>query len=344
VRLFCCPRLAEENPLHPTEPFAAVPTAAAPAPADPMQTLAAHLDDVMAQTEIAANAQRDEEATNPSAPVQGQEAPPAVETADDDEVDSEENEDEATPADEAPEATPADAPAEQPKYSRRDAARFAAELEQRNKDLADAQAIVAKAQGEVAAHRAADQHIVQQLGEVSGYTREANGRFKIENLTERVLSNVATDEERQELAEMKQWALLAGPIYREAERQVTRAFSVDWGALTDLEGVGEAGLAKLNQAPNGVAGAREIHALAYAAGKKAAQDEAKATIARLKADTTSTKIKLASGAAQPAVVAGAAVPSTGGFRNRAFNADGSINDDFDREVRAGRWLGADLSS
>jgi hypothetical protein len=300
----------------------------------------------MAQAEIAANAQRDEEAGTPP-PQRSPRQEPGPD--DDDELEDEEGDDaaaspEATPADEAPEAEDAAATPEQPKYSRRDAAKFAAELAQHKKDLAEAQQIVQRAQAEVAAHRAADQHIVTQLAEVSGYTREQNGRFRIDNLKDRAVKNLATAEERQELSEMAQWAELAGPIYREAERQVTRAFSVDWNALKTLEGVGDNGFAKLHQAANGVEGARIMHALAYAAGRKAAQAEAKAEIARAKAEAKSSKLRVLSGAPQPAVANGQAVPSGAGWRDRAFKPDGTLNDDFDREVRAGKWLGVDLSS
>lgn len=306
-----------------------------------MQSLAASLDDVMDQAAIAANAQRDEEAGTPPATTTRQEADTAEEEVEDEEEDTTEADPAASAA---PEAEATAAGTEPPKYSRRDAAKFAAELEQHKKDLAEAQQIVARANGELSAYRAADQHIVTQLAEVSGYTREANGRFKIQNLEDRVVKNVATEAERVELAEMKQWAELAGPIYREAERQITRAFSVDWGALKDLEGVGDDGLTKLNQAPNGVVGARTMHALAYAAGKKAAETAAKAEIARLRAETKSTRTKLVANAPQPAVAAGAAAPSGNGWKGRAFNADGTINEDFDREVRAGKWLGVDLTS
>lgn len=302
----------------------------------------------MAQAEIAANAQRDEEAGTPLPQTARQEATTADADAEegDDETDDD-SETEASPADQAQEVTAAEseAPGEPPKYSRRDAARFAAELEQNKKELADAQAIVAQAQGQLNAHRAADQHVLTQLAEISGYTTEANGRFKIDNLRAKNDRGLATDAERQEIAEMLQWAELAGPIYRAAEQQVTKAFSTDWSALKDLEGIGAEGLAKLSQAPNGVAGAREMHALAYQAGKKAAKAESDAVVARLRAENKSLKTRAVASSPQPAVLNGSAVPSgSGSFRDRAFKPDGSLNEDFDREVRAGKWLGVDLAN
>jgi hypothetical protein len=335
--------------LQPPEPVTAVPSAP-PASTDSNAALAAQLDDVMDQAAIAANAQRDEEAGTPPPQTARQEATAADDAStdeDDDEADEDDSDAEAAPADQAQEVTPPDptTPSEPPKYSRRDAARFAAELEQRTKDLADAQAIVARAQGELNAHRAADQHVLTQLAEISGYTVEANGRFKVDNLRAKNDRGLATDAERQEIAEMLQWAELAGPIYRAAEVQVTKAFSTDWNALKDLEGIGDAGLAKLSQAPNGVAGAREMHALAYQAGRKAAKAESDAVVARLRAENKSLKTRAVASAPQPAVLNGHAVPSGGGsFRDRAFKPDGSLNEDFDREVRAGKWLGVDLAN
>src|SRR4051812_8748878 len=111
--------------MHPSSPA----VGQTPGPPDPMQSLAAHLDDVMAQAEIAANAERDLGAETPTAPSTRQEAPaaPAEEEesdteepkpgeqpqeGDDGEGDAEDEEDEA----ETPTPTPAPAQqAEQPK-------------------------------------------------------------------------------------------------------------------------------------------------------------------------------------------------------------------------------------
>jgi hypothetical protein len=299
----------------------------------------------MAQAEIAANAQRDEEAGVPPEPTVRQEAQqpepePAGDEDEDTDEDEESEEEPASPAPAAPEAEAA--PAEPVKYSRRDAARFASELEVSKREAAEAKTIADRAQTELNAARAADQHILNQLAEVSGYVKESNGQTRYANLDYKSKRGTATDEERRELAEMTQWHELAGPIYRAAEVQVTRAFSVDWQALKDLEGVGDKGLQKLASAPNGVAGAREMHALAYAAGQTAAKTQYEAQIARLKAENKSLKNGTVTRAPQPAVANGAAVPAGGGWRDRAFNADGSLNEDFDREVRAGKWLGVNL--
>src|SRR4051812_43961247 len=59
--------------MHPSSPA----VGQTPGPPDPMQSLAAHLDDVMAQAEIAANAERDLGAETPTAPSTRQEAPVA---------------------------------------------------------------------------------------------------------------------------------------------------------------------------------------------------------------------------------------------------------------------------
>ena len=334
--------------MQPLEPATSTP-GTSPAPTDSIDAWASQLDDQMAQAEIAANAQRDVEAEEqiPQRSSNRQEAP-EPDDSDDDEGVVEDDEDEgvaAEPADEAQEAEqPQSTTSEQPKYSRRDAARFAAELEQHKKDLAEAQAIVARAQGELGAMKAADHHVLTQLAEISGYTVESNGRFRYDNLRDKVVRGTATDQERQDVAEMTQWAELAGPIYRAAELQVTRAFSADWNALKSLEGIGDTGLAKLNQAPNGVAGARTMHALAFDAGKKAAKAESDQIVARLRAENKSLKTRQLSGAPQPAVLNGQAVPSGGSWRDRAIDPKtGMSNEEFDREVRAGKWLGVDLS-
>lgn len=332
--------------MHP-EPNAQGAAPTTPAPTDSSSALAAHLDEVMAQTAIAANAQRDEEA---GVPLQGepprQEAPGTTADSEGEDTEDDEEEDEASPAEQpAPEAAPAasEAPTEPPKYSRRDAARFAQERDTAQREATEVRTIAERAQAEVNAMRAADQQILSAMSEVSGYTRDANGRFRYENLRDKVVEGTASEQERQEVAEMTQWHKLAGPIYRAAEAQVTQAFSADWAKLKDLEGVGDAGLQKLNQAPNGVAAAREIHTLAYAAGEAKANAAAKATIARLQSEVKSLKNGKVANLPQPAVTNGAAVATNGSWREKAFNPDGSLNDDFDKEVRAGKWLGVDLS-
>jgi hypothetical protein len=322
------------------------PAVPAPAPLSPQQTLEAHLDDVMDQAAIAANAQRDEEAGIPFAQPEQQEAQDGE--SDDDEQEDDADEQEAAPAAQAQEAEAAQPsetpPGEQPKYSRRDAARFAAELEVKAREAAEAREIAQKAQAELTAARASDQHVLTQLAEISGFTVEANGRTKYANLSDKVIRGTATEAERREVAEMTQWHELAKPIYRAAEREVSNAFATDWKALKDLEGVGEAGFEKLNKAPNSVAGARELHAMAYAAGESRARKELETTISRLKAELKSAKLGVVTHAPQPAVANGAAVPGGASFRDRAFNADGTLNEDFDREVRAGKWLGVDLAA
>jgi hypothetical protein len=65
----------------------------------------------------------------------------------------------------------------------------------------------------------ADQRILHALPEISGYSKEANDRFRYENLRDKVLKGTASAEERREVNEMTQWHELAAPIYREAERQ-----------------------------------------------------------------------------------------------------------------------------
>jgi hypothetical protein len=332
---------------------------AAPAPSDSVQTMMAHLDDVMAQAEIAANAERDEEAqTTPSAQPARQEAQPPASDDEDDEDDEdsvpaeeapdEDESDESEPEEEeAPAPQPVPQPqAEQPKYSRRDAARFASELEQSKRDLQQVQQLLRAHQGELGRVRDTDQLIRRHLQQQSGYTVEQNGRFRYENLSEKLLKGQATQEEADEVAQMSQWHEFAAPIFRAAEEVVLGAFRADWGSLKDLEGIGPEGQQKLNRAPNTVQAAREIHALAYAAGQQKAKSEAQQTIAKLRAENKSLKTSQVARGAQPAVPNGQVTPATSGslLQRMIDPTTGLPSPDFDREVAAGRWLGVDLES
>lgn len=315
-----------------------------------MQALVAHLDEVIEHGSIAANAQRDleaEEASTPPAPSTPAAKPTQPADTGDEAEDEEDEDEEETPAESAPASEPEPsepAPAEPPKYSRRDAARFAEMAQQREREANEARQIAERASAELGAHRASDQTILTALGEISGYTRESNGRFRYENLRDKVVEGTATDEERTEVAEMTQWQKLAGPIYRHAERQITGAFAVDWNKLKDLEGVGESGMQVLNAAENSVKGAAELHRMAFDAGKKAQKQESDQTIAKLRGEIKQLKNGGTSHLPQPAVAGGNAVPATGGWRDRAFGPDGLLTDEFDREVRAGKWLGVDLAN
>jgi hypothetical protein len=322
-----------------------------------MQSLAAHLDDVMAQAEIAANAERDLGAETPTAPSTRQEAPAAP--AEEEESDTEEPKPGEQPQegddgegdaedeeDEAEEPTPAPAPvqqAEQPKYSRRDAARFAAELESAKKDLTEVRAAAERFRGEVSALRASDQTIRNHLQKESGYVREPNGRYRYENLSEKVLKGSASPEEQEEVARMTSWHEFAAPIFRAAEEMVLGSFKADWTTVKDLEGIGDDGLSKLNAVPSTVDAVREVHARAYAAGQAKAKAESQARIARLQAEVKSLRTGVVARAPQPAAANGAAVPAKGGFLQKAIGPDGLSNPDFDREVAAGKWLGVDLA-
>jgi hypothetical protein len=341
--------------MHPSAPV----ESAAPAPSDALDSQAAYLEDVMAQAEIAANAQRDiESGNNPSPSPARQEAQPGApeedeedesdesvpgQTPQDDEGEDESEEQEEGETQPEPEAEPVPT-SEQPRYSRRDASRFAAELEATRKTLEAAQSQFNQQQGELAHVRQTDQQIRNHLGEQSGYVRETNGRFRYENLQERVLDGTATAAEAEEVARMRQWHVFAGPIFRAAEEMVTGAFAQDWNGLSGLNGVGAEGLSRLNGAPTPIAASRELHAMAYAAGHQEAKRSADAQISRLRAEIKSLKTSRSANGPQPATSAGAGVASPGGWLSRAIDPKtGLSNPDFDREVSAGKWLGADLS-
>lgn len=304
----------------------------------------------MAQAEIAANAQRDEEAGTPPATEPARQEAPATDAGqtaeqEDDEDDTEEEEQPAaSPAPAAQEAPAESTPSEQPKYSRRDAARFAQERDAAARERDEARQIAARAAAELNDARSKDQHILTQLAEVSGYTRDPDGRFRYENLRDKVVRGTATPDEAQTVAEMTQWQELAGPIYRAAHLQVDRAYAANWNELKDLDGVGDAGLEKLRAAPDAIAGSRELHSMALAAGEAKARARYEGEIASLKAQVKSLKTGQVARAPQPAVANGAAVATGGGWRDKAFSANGLTSDEFDREVRAGKWLGVDLAN
>jgi hypothetical protein len=324
-----------------------------------MQSLAAHLDDVMAQAEIAANAERDLGAETPTAPSMRQEAPaaPAEEEAeseepapgeepqegDDGEGDTEGEEEEAG----EPTPAPAQAQTEPPKLGRRaavrEAERLSSELERSKKEAAELKAAAERFRGEVSALRASDQTIRNHLQKESGYVREPNGRYRYENLSEKVLKGSASPEEQEEVARMTSWHEFAAPIFRAAEEMVLGSFKADWTTVKDLEGIGDDGLSKLNTVPSTVDAVREVHARAYAAGQAKAKAESQARIARLQAEVKSLRTGVVARAPQPAAANGAAVPAKGGFLQRAIGPDGLSNPDFDREVAAGKWLGVDLA-
>jgi hypothetical protein len=329
-----------------------------PGPTDPLQALDAHLADVMAHAEIAANAQRDLEAENPPATTARQEAatPEPEGEGDDDETEDtepveetqEESEEDVGDEDEEAEAeepTPAPAQQQQPKYSRRDAARFAQELEQARAEQETAQRELANYRGHVNARNEADKRILGHMAQQSGYTVEQNGRFKYDNLVDKAKRGTATPEEQDELAQMTAWHEFAAPIYAAAEAQVTAGLATDWKQLGSLAGVGEEGLKRLNTAQNPIRGMQTLHELAHAAGIAKGKEESRATIAKLKAEVKSLKTSRLAGAPQPAASGGAAVPSNGNVMQRAIDPKtGLSNPDFDREVAQGKWLGVDLSS
>jgi hypothetical protein len=322
-----------------------------------MQSMMASLDAQMAEAEIAANAERDQEAADatPTAQSPRQEAQPPeaddeVSEEEEDSVPVEETPDEDEPAeedadedeDEEPHPVPV---AEQPKYSRRDAARFAADLEARTKELEETRRQLASHQGEVGRYRETDNTIRRHLQQQSGYVTEANGRFRYENLSEKVLKGTATIEEQEEVTQMTQWHEFAAPIFRAAEDLVLGNFKADWDKLKELEGVGAEGQQKLDRAPTTAQAARELHAMAFAAGESKAKQKADATIAKLRAENKSLKTQQVARAPQPATPNGAAVPSNGSLMQRMLDpTTGLPNPEFDREVAQGKWLGVDLET
>jgi hypothetical protein len=306
----------------------------------------------MAQAEIAANAERDldQEASTPSAEAAAPAAP-----EDDDEDTDEADDEQPEPAPEAPDESaesadeegddeaetptpPQPAPsAERPHLSRRAAQR---ELERIQGELQQTRQQLQAYGGEVANVRSSDQRILNHLYQQSGYVREQNGRLRYENLSEKVLRGTASVEEADEVAQMTSWQEFARPIYRAAEEHLQTGLVADWKQLRELDGVGDDGLKRLNAHTSITAAVRDVHAMGVAAGKKAAE----AKIARLQAENKGLKTGNLARSPQPATANGAAVSTRAGFLARAIDpSTGTTTDDMDREVAAGKWLGADLA-
>jgi hypothetical protein len=58
--------------------------------------------------------------------------------------------------------------------------------------------------------------------------REANGRFRYENLSDKVLRGTASADEADEVAQMTSWQEFAGPIYHAAVQQVSTGVGAAW--------------------------------------------------------------------------------------------------------------------
>jgi len=107
------------------------------------------------------------------------------------------------------------------------------EIESDDEDVADGErepgesegGDLARTRAELEALKASHQRVLAHLTQQSGYVREANGQFRYENLKAKVLHGTATPEEADEVHQMTEWHMFAGPIYAAAEREISSAFS-----------------------------------------------------------------------------------------------------------------------
>lgn len=311
-----------------------------PEPSPPDPTLQA-LDEAIEHGTIAANAQRDIEAeTAPGAPGWDEVVEDDEDADEDDDASQEIAPEPAAPAEQEAELAEPVAP---DRAGRR--LKLRAENEQLARERDEARSIVANAQRELEQVRQKDRHVLTQLGDISGYARNPQtGRFIYEELAEKVLDGRATPDEQQTAMEMRQWHELAGPIYREAETQVQRQYQGRWDQIGSLDGISPERMAQLNTAPDAIAAVRAMHAMALEAGRAQAAEQARQKIAKLEAENKSLRRTSLANSPQPATANGAAIPSGGGWRDRAFDANGVLTDEFEKEIRAGKWLGSDLSS
>lgn len=170
------------------------------------------LDDIMDQARIAADAQAELERDGYD--VESGDDLSALDADDGEDLEDDEDlvGDDDAHGDDGEEGAGSDEQTAPRRWTRKEAERVANEL-------AEAKAQLSEHHGELERIHQSDQHILRELGQISGYVKESNGRFRYENLTEKVLKGTATAAERRECNEMTQWHDLAAPIFREATRQ-----------------------------------------------------------------------------------------------------------------------------
>jgi hypothetical protein len=267
-----------------------------------MAALDARLDNVMAEAEIAANAQRDVE----------QEAMEGEVVEDDEDLVDDDADDAAG---DQPETS-----SEQRRYTRRDAERLAAELAQHR--------------GATAARQAADERILNHLQHQSGYVREANGRFRYENLSEKVLKGTATPEEAEEVAVATSWQEFASPIYSAAQAQVESGFVNGWRASFESAVKAE----KLGpEAFQRLWGSRDPIREAIKIGRELERGTQRGGAVRPSAATAHPQHQ----APRSQSRAGAEI-ATGGAPAAAF-LKAMMEPDFEARAKRGEFLGADLT-
>jgi len=302
-------------------------SAAAPPPTDWDASLA-RLNDTMREAELAANAQRDQEAGTPmDEPTQEE---PPIEQGDEAELPDEiEPDAEPGPADQAQEQEPP--PQTEPKrYSRRDAARLDAELSETTRRLNEHTSRIQQ-------YEQTDRAIIGRLAELTG----ADGSY--ERLSTRVLDGSATPDERNQVQQMTEWRKVAGPVYRVAQQEVWDAFGKDMTSLKQLEGVTEPVYQELLKAPNPATMLKRVFELGIATGEKRKASEA----TRLNAAVTDLRTKSTASKPQP-VPASAGAPTNNGrtidrVMSEAFTRDENGQLRVNPSFRPEKFTGVDLA-
>ncbi len=311
------------------------------------------LQEVMDVARIAANAQRDLEAAgedpvaeaeeeklpetpaSTETPVESPADKPAETSAPESEGEQpeEEEEPEEPPEPKTEETKPKPKPGE-PTYSRRDAARFKADLDAARTELQQARALAQQ-------YQASDSSIITTIREQAGDEREFADLTRKNNLGQ------ASDQERQRLQIMQQWRTVAGPIYRIAQLQNFEQMVGAWQAAAKFDGMDDTSRQQVLAATDPKLALELIHTAGLRAGEErskaeaqAEQKKAQAEISRLKAEVSSLKTKVVTTKPQPATPDGAS-PAAGPKLPPMLNADGTLNPEFEKLASSGKLYGVE---
>lgn len=208
---------------------------------------------------------------------------------------------------------------DQPRYSRRDAARLARELEQLQND-------VARTRGELHARQANDATLMRQIAEQAGSDAEFE---QLRNTVRR------TPQQQERFETMAQWRAVAGPIYRVAQEQVMQNMSGAFNAAAELGGM----TPEMHQQLLRATDAKKALELVHQAGVKTAAAE----IARLKAEVSSLKTQVTAGKPQPAAPEGLSGAASPRLPSMLLD-DGSLNPEFEKLAKSGRLYGVERLS
>jgi len=308
---------------------------------------AEQLQEAMDVARLAANAQRDIEAEggNPLEPAEEEaeqetpesgeqpEEPAEEEPAEEAQEPEEQTEEEPTEGEEAQSRAPPEEPPPkkgEPAYSRRDAARFKSELDARTAELQ-------QTRGQLQRLQATDASIIRQIAEQAGSEDE------FRQLTSKVISGAASDEERQRANIMQQWRQVAGPIYRQAQVQVLNDWAQAFTGAGNFDGMTDDSRQQIQNGATPLVALETIHAAGVQAGvaqARAEQKKAQAEIQRLKAEVSSLKTRQVTAKPQPAAPDGV-TPATSSRLPPMLLEDGSLNPEFEKLAHSGKLYGVE---